>query len=483
VARTPAPAAAPPNRGTPDVHEQLHDVLDGLRQAKAPRDPQKVWNDAFNKNLFRPQQVMAVANALAVGDKFDEVAVLLQADLRKGLLAEPAVFDALAIALKASGGTPQEQERVRLSVIDLAPKNPQSYLRAADAMQELGKPDKALAFCKQAAALEPNAADPYAKGLVCLAKASGKDVDTDAVQWAAGNLIRRDWAADQDLHRAQAKQALADAAARLRAAGRAADADKVQADLDREQVRDLVVEAVWSDQADLDLEVTEPTGAVCGPRQPQSTGGGLWRGDRLFEADRSEKFKEAYTAAEAFSGSYEVRVKKAWGRPLGDKVTVKVTRHQGAANQAQELYRLTLGSDGMAYLKVHLEDGRRTQLTTVPPPAPRKAPPAAAAGPDRVYNLLRAMAQPGYAGQARSGMTGGAAAAGQMFDTPPEATGEEVVHQNKLNTADTLRTGAEIMGETVVAADRSKVTVRMAPVFRTATDRPEVKLSAIPGGQ
>jgi hypothetical protein len=93
------------------------------------------------------------------------------------------------------------------------------------------------------------------------------------------------------------------------------------------------------------------------------------------------------------------------------------------------------------------------------------------------------MAQPGYAGQARSGMTGGAAAAGQMFDTPPEATGEEVVHQNKLNTADTLRTGAEIMGETVVAADRSKVTVRMAPVFRTATDRPEVKLSAIPGGQ
>ena len=64
-----------------------------------------------------------------------------------------------------------------------------------EAMHKMGKPEQALAFCKRAAALEPNSADPYAKSLVYLAKA--ERVDTDAVQWAAGNLLRRDWSADR----------------------------------------------------------------------------------------------------------------------------------------------------------------------------------------------------------------------------------------------------------------------------------------------
>ena len=90
---------------------------------------------------------------------------------------------------------PQPQCRAVEAGIDLDPKNPRSYLRAADAMNELGKPDQALAFCKRAAAIEPNAADPYSQSLVYLT--SAKTVDSDAVQWAAGNLMRRDWATDR----------------------------------------------------------------------------------------------------------------------------------------------------------------------------------------------------------------------------------------------------------------------------------------------
>ena len=60
-----------------------------------------------------------------------------------------------------------------LSEIDLDPQNPKSYLAAAEAMHDLGKPDQALAFCKRAAALEPNAADPYAQSLVYLTSAEG----------------------------------------------------------------------------------------------------------------------------------------------------------------------------------------------------------------------------------------------------------------------------------------------------------------------
>src|SRR5262249_52821431 len=157
--------------------------------------------------------------------------------------------------------------------------------------------------------------------------------------------------------------------------------------------------------------------------------------------------------------SYEVRVRRIWGEPLGGKVTVRVTRHQGTPQQTQELHRLALSSDGTAYLKVHLEDGRRTALTTVPPPMARRTDRAAAAkaNPDRVFNMLRAMAEPAYSGMTKQGMAGGTSAAGglaeQLLDAAPDI-GPELVHQNKLATAQYMQTGADIMGQAVVSPDK-----------------------------
>ncbi len=494
----PAPAPAAAAKGTPDVHEQVNALLSGLRQAKGePRDPQKVWNAAFDKGLLAPRQVIAVADVLAIGDKFEEVAALLKADLRKGVMAQPSVFDALALALKSSGGSLEEIERVKLSAIDLDPKNPQNYLQAAEAMHELGRPEKAVAFCRQAAALQPNAADPYAKSLVYLASAKDKDLNTDAVQWAAGNLLGREWSVNRQQYHEKAKQELARVVERLKASGRQADAEKVQATLDRERQRDLVVEVTWSDEADLDLLVSEPTGAVCSPQQPRSTGGGVWRGDTLMAKDRTERFRESYVAAEAFSGSYEIRVKRVWGKPLGGKVNVYVTKHQGTPEQTRELHRLEFGPDGTAYVKVHLDAGRRTDMAAVPPPAPRHSdlPAPRGARPDRVYNLLRSMAEPSYASATRGGMKGGTSAEGAVTEPPPDVTpadigaevllqskGAAVEHQNRLGTDSCLQAGAEIQGRAVISADRREVTMTLEPVFQTATDVPAVKLSLIPGG-
>jgi hypothetical protein len=301
----------------------------------------------------------------------------------------------------------------------------------------------------------------------------------------AGNLLGREWAVDRQMHEAQAQKALADAVARLRAGGKAAAAEEVQAAIAREKRRDLVVELLWTDQADVDLEVTEPTGAVCSPRQRQTTGGGVWRGDILLATDRAEKYAETYTAGEAFPGTYAVRAKRVWGEPLGNKVTVRVTRHQGTPQQTQELHRLTFGPDGTAEVMVYLADGRRTDLAAVPPPAPpRSAAPAAAGNPDRVYNLLRAMAEPAYSGRSKAGMQGGTSAdgpaAGQVADVAPDLGGAAVIHQNRLDTG--LRTGAEVMGQAVIDSKRQSLTVSLAPVFQTATAEPDVKLSAIPGG-
>jgi tetratricopeptide (TPR) repeat protein len=451
--------------------------------AKAGRDPAKVWNEKFEQGALKPRQVIAVADVLAIGEKFEEAVALLKADLRQGVLVAPCVFDALALALQSSGGSPEEIERVRMSSIDLSPKLPQSYLSAAKGLDELGKHEQAIELCKRAAAIEPNAADAYADSLAYLVKS--KDVDTDAVQWAASNLLQRDWINDQSPLKAQAQQAVQNVILKLKAAGRTSDADRLSAALRGHGERDLVIELVWSDPADLDLEVTEPTGAVCSPSIPQSTGGGVWHGDQVLATDRAQAYQESYVAAEAFSGSYEIRVRTVWGKPMGGKATIRVTRHLGTPNQAQELHRIEFGSDGIANLKIRLDDGRRTEITSVPPPAPRHTVAAAGTSPDRVFNLLRSMSEPAYnTATTKTPMAGGTSAAGamptQMLDFQPDI-GPEIIHQNKLMNA--TNTGADMQGSAVVSSDRKSIKWSLSPVFQTASAQPEVNLTTIPGGK
>ncbi|MFO0807706.1 MAG: VWA domain-containing protein [Gemmataceae bacterium] len=471
VAKAPAKAADPKPEAKVEVAKK-----------DEPRDPKKVWQEAVEKGLMKPRQVIAVADVLAHFEKFDEVAELLKADLRVGVLARPCCYDALAIALKSTGASPDEVERVRLSAIDLNPTNPQGFLAAAEAMSEMGRPEKAVEFCKRAAALEPNASDPYAKGLVYLTKS--KDVDGDSVQWAAGNLLRREWTANQN--QGEAQKALLEIAGKLKTLGRTAEADKLLSAIDSEKQRDLTIEMVFADQADLDLQVKEPSGTTCSPAVRQTTGGGLWRGDNYFAKDRKDAYRETYVASEAFSGAYEVTVKTIWGKPLGNKVTILVTRHQGTPQESKELHRLELSVDGTAHLKVELTDGRRTELASVPPPMPRRVDTLASgtsvSNSERVFGLLRSMSEPTLAN--RAGMAGGTSASGsltsQILDQPTEL-GREMVVQSRVPGS--VGAGAGMQNQTTVSADGRSLRMSVAPAFQTASAEPDVRLSLIPGGK
>jgi tetratricopeptide (TPR) repeat protein len=443
-----------------------------------PKDLQ----DAVEKGLLKPRQVIAVADVLAIGEKFEEAASFLKANLRQGILVDPCVFDALALALQTSGAAPEEIERVRMSQIDMEPKNPQAYLSAAKGMHELGRHEQAVALCKRAAAIEPNAADAYADSLAYLVKA--KDVDTDAVEWATGNLLRRDWAIDQSPLQAQAQQAIQAVIAKLKASGRTSEAQRLETAVHGQAQRDLVIELLWSDPADLDLEVTEPTGAICSPTIPQSTGGGIWHGDQVLAQDRTKAYQETYVAAEAFTGSYEIRVRTVWGKPMGGKATIRLTRHQGTPNQSQELHRIEFGADGIANLKVRLDDGRRTEITSVPPPAARRVVATTGTSPDRVFNLLRSMSEPAFNASSKTPIAGGTSASGAMttqaMDFTPDI-GPEIIHQNKL--LNTTNTGTDLQGSATVSSDRKSIRWSLSPVFQTATSEPEVNLTTIPGGK
>ncbi|MGP2435566.1 hypothetical protein ACTUQ0_15265, partial [Listeria monocytogenes] len=76
----------------------------------------------------------------------------------------------------------------------------------------------------------------------------------------------------------QAREHLVKQIAKLTKEGRTEEAKKLQAIHDGDPRRDLVVELKWSggtDDADLDLHVTEANGTVCSPQNRHTAGGGV----------------------------------------------------------------------------------------------------------------------------------------------------------------------------------------------------------------
>src|SRR5262249_32877284 len=112
--------------------------------AKAPRgrtpaselNPGKIWQEELAKGGVKSGLVVAAADLLVESGKFDHAAEFLKAVLRQGIVVRPWVYEALAVALEASGGTKEEILRARLSAVALDPQDSQGFLNAARTMAE-----------------------------------------------------------------------------------------------------------------------------------------------------------------------------------------------------------------------------------------------------------------------------------------------------------------------------------------------------------
>src|SRR5262249_32102241 len=129
-----------------------------------------------------------------------------------------------------------------------------------------------------------------------------------------------------------------------------------------EKTRDLVVELLWQGKnADLDLLVIEPAGSTCSATHKRTAGGGVLKADVL---GQDEDRSELYTAAQAFSGTYTLAVKKALGNPSGGAATVRVTKFRGTPKQSVEVHSVSLAD--RKPIQVRLDGGSRTELASVP---------------------------------------------------------------------------------------------------------------------
>jgi tetratricopeptide (TPR) repeat protein len=160
---------------------------------KIDRNPKRMWNQAIDWTVEEPGLIIATADFLMDFDEYGHAAEVLKANLRKGLATDAWAHEALAIALQMSQASPLEVERASTSAIDLDPTNPKAYLKAAKAEAELNHHDQAIAFCRRAAEYGPDQPGPYANALAYAELA--RDVKPDTVEWAASNLLHRDWSA------------------------------------------------------------------------------------------------------------------------------------------------------------------------------------------------------------------------------------------------------------------------------------------------
>src|SRR5208282_3700622 len=186
--------------------------------------------------------------------------------------------------------------------------------------------------------------------------------DSAAMEWAASNLLRRDWPAGNKDLQGRAEATVEGLVKTLAKENRKADADRLLAAVKAVRERDLVVRLSWQGEADLDLKVTEPSGSVCTSLNRQTMGGGTLLGGTL-----SDLTSETYIAAQAFAGEYKVKVDTIWGTPLGGKAKLEVIQHQGTPRQVVHLYTLDVKQAEPTIIK--LDNGRRTSLAAVAPPA------------------------------------------------------------------------------------------------------------------
>ena len=447
-----------------------------LDPAKLKIDPQAYWKEALEKAGDNPSMVIAISDFLAMNRYFDHAADFLKANIRKGIVVKPWVYEALAIALRESGGSPAEIERAEVAAIDLEPADGHGFLKAANTMAEMKRYNMALAFCKQAAHLEPNTSAPFESAIKFAELAD----DTKAMDWAVSNLMKQDWPTDnKDLQELALIKSEA-LARKLRQPGNDQAQNAATASIKEKGRRDLVIKLAWQGDADLDLQVKEPVGSICNPTNTQTVGGGVFLGDSLTEAGL-----ETYTAAEAFKGNYEIRVKKVWGKTLGDKAQVRIIHNQGTAQQHEDIFSIDLTKN--APLVVKVAEGRRKELAYVSPPSLR---PSSRSEKIRMVSKdigtqLRDIADPEVTGFQRG--TSIASGAIPIEMEAPAANkndgNDKILYQTRVQSF--MKNAMDMTTQVVLSSDRRSMRVSVTPVFEsTANIKPGatvVNSSVIPG--
>lgn len=334
-------------------------------------DPDKFWNDYF-AGLKEPDEKQAAQVAIkrnaAVRDtakelmnnqKFHQVTALINAALRNGY-AQPWMYEALGLAMQADNQPKEEIERALMSAVDFA-KTPSDVMTVALYMSRAGLDQRALKLLRQASALEPYRHEPYMHGL----KIAQRLNDVDGIRWACLGVLSQAWPKDKKEVVESAQYAALALQEQLMKDGKSTQAADFRKALAEAQARDCKLVVSWTGNADIDLTVEEPTGAICSFRNPRTTGGGVLQGDSYVKlkpagSEGSSECSQTYILPQGFSGTYKALVRRMWGQVANGKVTIDVYTHFGTPKMDHKRQQIPI-SERDALVTFDLTDGRRTE--------------------------------------------------------------------------------------------------------------------------
>ena len=300
-------------------------------------------------------RIRATAAELGREKRFDIAIELISATIAAGH-AEPWMYEALAIAMEAAGRPREDVERALVSAADFA-ASPHELLRLANHLARLDSTTMAFRLCRGAVALDSANREAYALAMSLAAQTD----DRIALQWACAGVLQHTWPANQQELPARASRLAKATVEKLRAAGEQQAADAFQEAIDQALVRDVVFEITWNGDADIDLLVEEPSGMICSPAMPRSTGGGALLADTDVGVDAvNATQRERYVATEAFPGAYRMLIRRAAGTIAAGSITAELTLHKGTPREQTIRRQVPLEADELM-LTVDVPEGRRRQ--------------------------------------------------------------------------------------------------------------------------
>jgi tetratricopeptide (TPR) repeat protein len=416
----------------------------------ASQSPQVFWDNHFAKPADQAA-VRQTARDLMKSKKYDQAIAMMEAALRHGQ-PQPWMYESLGIAMRLDGRSTNEIERVVMSAADFA-TSADELMYLANYLSRMDLDRRALQLCQQIVKIEPLRREAYALGL----KAAERTDDLAGIQWATVGVLKQAWPSSELGIEKAANRLAFGTLAKLEKEGHQSEAEDYRTRLNEALRRDCVVKVSWTGNADVDIEVQEPSGSVCSLADPRSLAGGVNLGDAYASGNDSPVMSESYVCPEGFAGKYRVRIHRVWGEVAAGKVTVDVYRHFGSDEAEHERQQIDLKEQD-AMVVFELDTGRRAE-------------PLEEAQLAGAIERQQQVSQAVLAQQIESGNDPSIIAQSELLRRRRAlggiGLGGAVGYQPILTV---LPTGAQMIAQGVISADRRYVRISVGPTFSVVGD-------------
>lgn len=362
VPRTSLPASVRPIKLERQSGDSLYDAWNAHFSArKNDSAAERVEHARQVRETVRQLQTAAKSRLNANDEKganvkLQEIVVLTQAAVRAGS-PQPWMYEAMTIAMLASGSPVEEVERALMSAVDFS-TNDEEILHVASYMSHIGLESRALKLYHEIASVNPIRPEPFIKGLSLAEELK----DEAGLQWASIGILSQAWEKEHreiEQHASRIAKSLYD---KMQKEGRTSEAEDYLAKLNDAVTRDCVVKVTWTGDADVDMMVEEPSAAVCSVRNPRTTAGGVMLGDSFAHAGGNslDGYSEFYVCPKGFTGQYRLFLKTIWGEVTAGKVTVEIWTKYGTPEQTYGKQQFPLGERD-AVVNFEVKEGRRVE--------------------------------------------------------------------------------------------------------------------------